>query len=166
MTGLVPLSEVEERLILPQAGSATPGTVVEISPQSQKIMGKLAHRLATNEGAALILDYGYVVAPHTATVQAVSKHSSASILDRPGEIDLTAHVDFGALAQAAREGGAEVLPVVGQGEFLKNLGIDIRANTLKKHATPTQASSIHTALNRLIDETQMGTLFKVMEVRS
>ena len=87
------------------------------------------------------------------------------IFERPGEVDLTAHVDFTALAEVARKTGAQVSPVVGQGEFLQNFGIDIRAGSLKKRATESQVAEIDTALHRLTDAGQMGTLFKVMEVR-
>jgi SAM-dependent MidA family methyltransferase len=128
-------------------------------------MRGLARRLATQKGALLIVDYGYVAPSGAATVQAVSNHAYADIFERPGEVDLTAHVDFTALAQIARDAGLAVSPVIGQGEFLKNLGIDIRADSLKKHATLPQAAAIDVGLRRLTDEAQMGTLFKVMEVR-
>ncbi len=55
--------------------------------------------------------------------------------------------------------------MIGQGQFLKNLGIDIRADALKKHATLSQVAEIDCALHRLTDDEQMGQLFKVMEIR-
>ena len=70
-----------------------------------------------------------------------------------------------ATIQAARETGAQISPILSQGEFLKALGIDIRADSLKKHATLPQAAEIDSALHRLTDEDQMGGLFKVVEVR-
>jgi NADH dehydrogenase [ubiquinone] 1 alpha subcomplex assembly factor 7 len=162
---LRPLTEAEHHLIPPVARSSAPGTVVEISPKAQSVMRDLARRIARHKGAALIIDYGYTAMSGTATVQAVSHHAYADIFERPGEIDLTAHVDFTQLAEAAQAEGLIVSPVTGQGEFLKNLGIDIRADSLKARATMPQAASIDAALHRLTDETQMGGMFKVMEIK-
>jgi NADH dehydrogenase [ubiquinone] 1 alpha subcomplex assembly factor 7 len=165
VTTLRPLMEIEINLIPPEMQKVVPGTVFEFSPQAQALMRDLSRILVARKGAALVIDYGYVAASGSPTVQAVSHHASVSILERPGEVDLTAHVDFTALAKAAREGGAKVSAVVGQGEFLKDCGIEIRADSLKIHATPEQATEIESALHRLTDNTQMGTLFKVMEIK-
>ena len=112
-----------------------------------------------------MIDYGYVAPSGASTLQAVSNHAYTSIFEQPGEVDLTAHVDFTSLAQVAAEGGLHIAPVIGQGEFLKNMGIDIRADSLRKHATLPQIAEIDAALDRLTDEAQMGSLFKVMEVK-
>jgi len=158
--------EAEINLIPADKREADPGIVVETSPKAQNIMRDLVRHLATQRGAMLMIDYGYVASSGTATVQAVSNHDYASIFERPGEVDLTAHVDFTALAQLAQEMGANVSPLIGQGEFLKNLGIKIRADGLKKQATLPQAAEIDAALHRLVDLDQMGQLFKVMEIRA
>jgi len=165
VTTLRALEDEEGDLIPPDMRKSLPGTVIEISPKAQEVMRDLTRHLATRKGAMLIIDYGYTAPSGSATVQAVSNHNYADIFERPGEVDLTAHVDFTTLAQIARDTGLEVSPVIGQGEFLKNIGIEIRADALKKHATPQQAADIHSALHRLTDEAQMGTLFKAMEVR-
>lgn len=162
---LRPLENAENNLIPADMRDAKPGAVVEISPKAQKIMRSLARHLGTRKGAMLIVDYGYTAPSGSATVQAVSNHDYADIFERPGEIDLTAHVDFTALAQVARDAGLQVSPVIGQGEFLKNMGIDIRADALKKNATLPQAAEIDAALRRLTGEDQMGSLFKAMEIR-
>jgi len=162
---LRPLDEGEDVLIPAETREAKPGTVVEVSPKCQMIMRDLARRLATQRGAMLIVDYGYVAPSGSATVQAVSAHNYANLFERPGEIDLTAHVDFTALAETARDAGLEVSSIIGQGEFLTNLGIEIRADSLKKKATLPQSAAIDVALHRLIDNEQMGNLFKAMEVR-
>ena len=160
-----PLEAAEHNFIPPALREAAPGTVFEVSPKTQNIMRDITRHLATHTGAMLVIDYGYVAWSGAATVQAVSKHKHADIFERPGEVDLTAHVDFTTLAAAAREAGVEVSPVMGQGEFLKNLGIDIRADALKARATLPQAAAIDAALRRLTDADQMGFLFKVIEIR-
>jgi NADH dehydrogenase [ubiquinone] 1 alpha subcomplex assembly factor 7 len=161
---LRPLNEAENNLVPPALGEAAPGAVFEFSPKAQVLMREISRALASIKGAMLTIDYGYVASSGAPTVQAVSHHASADIFERPGEVDLTAHVDFSALADAAREGGAKVSAVMGQGEFLRNCGIEIRAESLRKHANEKQAADITSALHRLTDDDQMGSLFKVMEV--
>jgi NADH dehydrogenase [ubiquinone] 1 alpha subcomplex assembly factor 7 len=104
---LRPLDPGEESLIPTAAQNAVPGNVIELSPKTQNIMRECAGRIAVQKGAMLVIDYGYIAASGAATVQAVSRHSFADIFARPGEIDLTAHVDFTALGQAAREAGGK-----------------------------------------------------------
>lgn len=79
----------------------------------------------------------------------------------PGEADLTAHVDFATLAQVAQNGGARWLGTMGQGPWLKALGIDARATALARSA-PHQQDTIAGAAERLTSPDHMGELFKVM----
>jgi len=85
----------------------------------------------------------------------------ADVLADPGENDLSAHVDFAALAAAGKRGGAAVYGPRGQGEFLADLGLTGRAEQLMK-SNPDAAASLYAAVERLIDPAQMGTLFKAL----
>ena len=85
------------------------------------------------------------------------------MLANPGEQDLTAHVDFAALAGAAASAGAEVLGPVTQGQWLERLGIDARAAALSA-AHPDRAEDIGAARARLCGSDQMGDMFKVMAI--
>jgi NADH dehydrogenase [ubiquinone] 1 alpha subcomplex assembly factor 7 len=161
-----PLESGEEDLIPAMMRDAVPETIVETSLKGQNIVRELAQHVQAQTGAILIVDYGYAAPSGAATLQAVSSHAYTDIFERPGEIDLTAHVDFSALIDAASEARASVSSVIGQGEFLKNMGIEIRADQLKKRATFPQAATINADLHRLIDDEQMGALFKVVEIRS
>ena len=76
------------------------------------------------------------------------------------------HVDFSAVSRAASEAGATVHGPVGQGDFLRALGIEMRAAALADSATPEQAGSIETALERLVAPDQMGSLFKALAITS
>ena len=140
---------------------APAGTVVEISPASAAIVRDLAARLARQGGAALIVDYGHERSSLGETLQAVAGHAFADPWVDPGERDLTAHVDFQALAEAARPERVRVLGPKGQGEWLRAMGIDVRAAALAK-AAPRRAEEIGAARDRLVAEDQMGKLFKVM----
>jgi NADH dehydrogenase [ubiquinone] 1 alpha subcomplex assembly factor 7 len=110
----------------------------------------------------LIIDYGYgEAAGFSETLQAVSGHRFADALAEPGEDDISAHVDFAALAQAGKRGGAVVFGPITQGMFLANIGIAERAEQLMK-TNPASARDLLAATERLIGNDQMGTLFKAL----
>jgi SAM-dependent MidA family methyltransferase len=115
-------------------------------------------------GAALVIDYGHVHSDVGDTVQAVGGHSFADPLLAPGLVDLTAHVDFQSVAQAVESMGARVFGPVEQGAFLRRLGIETRAATLKTNAPAEKAGEIDAAVDRLTGSgaRKMGVLFKVM----
>ena len=119
-------------------------------------------------GAALIIDYGHRESAIGETLQAVGAHEFAEPLLAPGLLDLTAHVDFQALAQAAEGMGARVHGPLPQGEFLRRLGIEQRAAALKAGAPEQHAITIHAALERLTNEerTGMGSLIKAVALSS
>jgi len=152
-------------LLIPEAmRDANPGTVFELSPASINLTRDLAKHIAQNGGAALIVDYGCAAPDGKPTLQAVADHRYANVLGNPGEADLTALVDFGMLQRAAVTEGTGTYGPVGQGEFLKALGIDLRADQLKLRATAQQASAIDSALRRLTHPAQMGVLFKALAI--
>ena len=139
-----------------------PGAVAELSPVATSLAQRIGARLARDGGWALILDYGHDGDRPGPSLQAVRAHRGASVLDRPGETDLSAHVDFGALARAASAAGARCFGPVGQGAFLCAIGMGERATMLKRAASPAQASGIDAAFRRLIAPEAMGTLFRVL----
>ena len=137
------------------------GPIRETSPVRDETATRLADHLAAHGGAAIIIDYGYAGGEQGDTLQAVSGHRFADPLEEPGDQDLTAHVDFAALAEAATAAGASVSRVTSQGTWLETLGIGARAMALAAK-NPADTESIATARRRLCDEGQMGRLFKVM----
>jgi NADH dehydrogenase [ubiquinone] 1 alpha subcomplex assembly factor 7 len=141
------------------------GAIVERSPTREEVAERLGKHLATHGGAAIIIDYGYAGGEHGDTLQAVRGHRFAYVLDHPGEQDLTAHVDFTALAGAARRGGAEASRVASQGTWLETLGIAARAMALAAK-NPADTDRVAAARRRLCDEEEMGRLFKVMAIRA
>jgi SAM-dependent MidA family methyltransferase len=153
-----------EVLLPPLVRAAPPGAVFEWRPDSE-IM-KIATRLRDQGGAALIIDYGHVRSDAGDTFQAIARHSFADPLKAPGQADVTAHVDFQALARAAEDVGARVHGPVNQGEFLKRLGIETRAVALMAKASHEVSEDISGALKRLTGGGRggMGSLFKVLGV--
>jgi SAM-dependent MidA family methyltransferase len=145
------------------AGAELPsGTILE-RRQDQPI-ALLSRRIAADGGAALIIDYGHAESGFGDTLQAVRAHKFADPLEMPGEADLTAQVDFAALAVTATRQGATTQGPVPQGAFLRTLGIERRAERLQSKATPKQAADIDSALMRLTAPDQMGELFKVLAI--
>lgn len=114
---------------------------------------------------ALFIDYGYGRSQPGDTLQAMHEGAYVPVLEAPGTADITAHVDFEALAASAAPAAAIHGPAT-QGQFLLALGIAQRAAMLAQHATPDQAKAIEAALSRLTHADAMGTLFKVMAVTS
>ena len=138
---------------------AAEGAIFEISPVRSQFVTDLVKKL---NGAALIIDYGHSESGIGDTLQALKSHKYISPLEEIGNADLTTHVDFHAVKLAAEAAGAEVSGPVEQGAFLKDLGIGQRAEILTLRATPAQKFDIEKALQRLVDPSQMGSLFKVM----
>lgn len=141
------------------------GDIVETSPVRDEAASAIAAKLRANGGAAIIIDYGHAKSAPGDTLQAVRGHGFAPLLADPGEQDLTAHVDFEALAKAARVADVKVTAPVTQGEWLDRLGINARADALAK-ANPDKAGEVHAALERLTAPDQMGALFKVIAIHS
>lgn len=139
---------------------AAPGRQAELCEAGLALAAAIGARLQRDGGWALIIDYGFS-ATSGLSLQAVRGHRGSDILERPGETDLSAHVDFTALARAT---GMPTFGPAGQGDFLRRLGIARRAEVLKARATLSQRQTIDAALARLIDPHQMGTLFRVLAV--
>lgn len=160
----IPLASPPAELPDEAAAVAVPGDVVEVCPAGRTLAADLAGRIVRRGGAALIIDYGYGRPAPGETLQAVRRHAFADVLDRVGETDLTAHVDFQALAEAARGVGARAWGPLPQGVFLGRLGITERAARLARGATEAQLPSLTAGVRRIISPQEMGLLFKVLAV--
>ncbi|HTO40561.1 MAG TPA: SAM-dependent methyltransferase [Rhizomicrobium sp.] len=151
-------------LAVPEArGPAEIGAIYEVSPASTALAEDIAAHIAGQGGAALIVDYGYAGGGFGETLQAIAKHTFAPILDAPGTADLSAHVDFAALGDAVRRGGAQSFGPIGQGALLEALGITQRTAALAAK-NPAQQASIQAAFQRLTAADQMGVLFKALAI--
>jgi len=134
------------------------GDIVEISPVGESIAEEIGGRIATHGGAALIVDYGDWRSLGD-TWQAVKGHEATDPLAEPGLADLTAHVDFEALARATPSRYSRLTP---QGVFLERLGITARAQALAGGLEGDRLETHIAAHRRLTHPHEMGTLFKVM----
>lgn len=145
--------------------AATPenGAIVELRAGEDEVLRALA--LRAEPCIALFMDYGPAEPSIGDTLQAVRRHAYADPLVEPGTADLTAHVQFAALAEKARAAGLATHGPITQAEFLGRLGIVERTQRLMA-ANPERAGEIETAVQRLISPAGMGGLFKVMAVGS
>ena len=148
---------------VPEAQRAAPaGTVIETCPGAAALVEAVARRIDVQGGAALFIDYGHVDVRSGSTLQAVKSHEKLDVFDAPGEMDLTAHVDFATLDTIARrEGLASSLTT--QGAWLGAMGIALRAKALAK-ASPSRADEIEVAVERLVQPDAMGELFKCLAI--
>ncbi len=139
------------------------GAIREISPEALAYTTWIGRRVAQQGGAALVIDYGPSHSGAGDTLQALKEHHRHDVLRDPGTADITAHVDFAALAHAASGAGARAHGPVEQGQFLHALGIEKRAARLME-ASPPQAATVAAGLRRLTDPDAMGSLFKALAI--
>ncbi len=142
----------------PRFADDPPGTVVEICPGMPPIAAVIGQRIAARGGSAIVVDYGGWRSKGD-TLQAVRRHGQEDPLANPGAADLTAHVDFEALALAT------ALPHSGltdQGPLLNRLGIAHRAEHLAAGLAGDRLETHRAALHRLTDPREMGSLFKAI----
>ncbi len=140
---------------------APAGSIHESCPVGVTIMLMLARRIMRQGGAMIAIDYGYEGPALGDTLQAVRAHQYADPFADVGENDLTAHVDFTLLANAARQEELAVYGPAEQGAFLERLGIGARMQMLAR-APPERLSGLETARQRLVSQAEMGRLFKVL----
>lgn len=161
---LAPQSSARSALIPPLVAADAPeGAIAEIAPAAISIAASIADRIALYGGAALIVDYGHATHRTGETLQGIRGHRSCGFLEHAGEADISAHVDFAALAEAAGHDCAVYGPIP-QAALLRGLGIEMRARQLLQSASDDQARDIEAALRRLIDPEQMGSLFKALAI--
>lgn len=149
--------------ILPSGAADEPdGAVFEHAPAREAAIRQMASYLIAHGGAALIIDYGHTISGFGDTFQAVAGHRHADPFERPGEQDLTSHVDFARLGEAARAEGIANCRFATQGEFLLAMGLLERAGALGADMDAEGRNAISEAVERLAGPKAMGTLFKVM----
>ncbi|NOX73759.1 MAG: class I SAM-dependent methyltransferase [Alphaproteobacteria bacterium] len=135
------------------------GHVLETNSAASAIMAEIANRIGQNGGAALIVDYGDWQQSGS-SFQAVRNHQKVDPLTRPGETDLSAHVDFAALARSAK--GVTHTGLTPQGLLLERLGITARAQALATKLDGAALENHITAHRRLTHPDEMGSLFKAI----
>jgi NADH dehydrogenase [ubiquinone] 1 alpha subcomplex assembly factor 7 len=150
--------------LVPSAFRMSQDGVLEDSNIRNTIATHLGDHLKTVGGAGLIIDYGHVQSALGDTLQAMKNHTFCAITEHPGEADITSHVDFEWLGKGFAKGGAKILGVMTQGEFLEAMGLSARTSILTRNVSGETKQNLMLASERLAHRDQMGQLFKVMAV--
>ena len=137
-------------------------TIVEYSPMALKYLKKISKKIKNKKGALLIIDYGYIEKKMKDTLMAIKKHQVGNVLDDIGNSDITYHLNFQILEKIIKNLKLKCQGITSQRKFLINLGIKERAEIISRNLTFSKKANIYYRLNRLINEKQMGNLFKVM----
>ncbi len=146
----------------PRFAADPPGTLVEVCPALPALAAPIAARIAAHGGAAIVIDYGGWRSRGD-TLQALRAHAPEDPLAHPGGADLTAHVDFEALALGLAP--LVTSPMIGQGALLDGLGLPTRAARLAQGLTGAALESHQAATRRLTHADEMGTVFKALSAR-
>ena len=139
------------------------GDTLEYSEQTISIFSNICNHLIQCDGVLLVIDYGNTSGIGD-TLQAVNKHKFKSVLEKPGQSDLSSHVNFKLLKEIASKKKLYVSPVREQQNFLLELGIIERLKSLTKNVSSDTAELVKSEINRLIDPNKMGSLFKVIAI--
>ena len=137
-------------------------TFIEYSPLTTKYLKTMVNKIKHNEGGILIIDYGYFEKEIKNTLQAVSKHKYCDVLKGFRNSDITYNLSFNLVNMIIKKLGSCSAQFTTQKKFLTKLGILDRAEILSKNIPFSKKADIYFRIKRLIDERQMGHLFKVM----
>ena len=160
-----PISKVLGQSLPSESPNAKTGDLLEINPSATQLVDQINTRFDEAPGRALFIDYGPDLTEFGDTLQALKRHEKVGVFSDPGNIDLTARVDFQALAETVEAAGLNATKAVPQREFLSKLGIEMRAVTLAR-AKPDAKDMLTRQLHRLMAEDEMGTLFKAIAIQS
>jgi NADH dehydrogenase [ubiquinone] 1 alpha subcomplex assembly factor 7 len=152
---------------LPDPATCRDNDIIELFPLGEELFKQCCEHLRMTNGVMAVIDYGDHIVPRIGdTLQALHKHQKISVFEKPGESDITAHVDFHRMQHLAHDVGllTEFAP---QRQFLKDCGIDIRFQSLQGKCTDDAArDTLRTGYDRLINPHAMGHLFKVLTVKT
>ncbi len=139
---------------------------IEYSELGLDYLNKISKIIKKNTGGLLLIDYGYVHKKMKNTLQAVSNHKFANILENIGNVDITHNVNFDLFKKFTKKLGGLENSLTTQRDFLIKMGIKDRAEIISKNESFLKKADIFYRFKRLVDEKQMGTLFKVMLVKN
>ena len=140
--------------------------IIEYSPDAFKYLKIISDIVEKNEGGILIIDYGYLNSKMQDTLQAVNNHKYTNVLENIGETDITYNINFNLFKNFINQSKNLDTIVTTQKKFLTSMGIVQRAEIVSKDIAFSKKTDLFYRIRRLIDEKQMGELFKVMLIKS
>ena len=139
---------------------------IEYSKLGLDYLNKICNIIKKNRGGLLLIDYGYTDKKMKNTLQAISKHKFANILSNIGNVDITHNISFNLFEKFVKQMNGIGTNLTTQKDFLIKMGIKQRAEIISKNQKFLKKADIYYRLERLIDEKQMGNLFKVMLIKN
>ena len=139
---------------------------IEYSQQGIKYLKEIIQKIQKNTGGILLIDYGYSEKKMKNTLQAISNHKFANILSNIGNSDITHNINFNLFKKFIKKFDNLESNLTTQKKFLLKMGIKQRAELISKNLSFLKKSDIFYRLNRLINDNQMGNLFKVMLIKN
>ena len=139
--------------------------IIEYSPLSFKYLKDICNIIKKNDGGILVIDYGYLNSKMHETLQAVNNHKYSNVLEDIGDSDITYNINFNLFKKFVAQFNSLDSIISNQKKFLSNMGIVQRAEIISENITFSKKSDLFYRIRRLIDEKQMGELFKVMLVK-
>ena len=137
---------------------------IEFSPLMVKYLKDICKKIKSFTGGILLIDYGTFNKKMYDSLQGIKNHKKVNIFDNYQNIDITHHVNFNFIKQIVNLNGLKVGGIINQGSFLKNMGIDLRAEMISKKMSFIKKTDLYTRIRRLTHKDEMGELFKVMFV--
>ena len=134
---------------------------IEYSPLTFEYLKDITNKINLDNGGILIIDYGYLDTKMKNTIQAVSKHKYTNILNNFRNSDITYNLSFNLISQIIKKLGSFFQATTTQKKFLTKLGILDRAQILSRNMSFSKKADMYFRVKRLIDDKQMGNLFKV-----
>ena len=128
-----------------------------------KIISKLIKK---NQGGLLLIDYGYEEKKMKNTLQAILNHKFSNVLENIGDSDITYNINFNLFQKFINQFHNLNSLVSNQKKFLTSMGILQRAEIISKNISFSKKTDLFYRIRRLIDEKQMGELFKVMLIKN
>ena len=139
--------------------------IIEYSPSSFEYLKDISNLIKKNDGGILIIDYGYLKLNMEETLQAIKNHKHSNILKDIGDSDITYNINFNLFKRFISQFDDLNSIITTQKKFLTSMGIIQRAEIISKNITFSKKSDLFYRIRRLIDEKQMGELFKVMLIK-
>ena len=136
--------------------------IIEYPIVALKYLEIIAKKINKFDGSLLAFDYGYIQKKNQDTLQSVKKHRYTNPFIKPGDSDITSHINFKLFHEILKKNNLNVKKITTQNEFLKKTGILERANILSKKMTFKEKANMFYRLKRLLDYREMGGLFKVL----
>ena len=139
---------------------------IEYSELGLKYLKDISTKIKKDSGGLLLIDYGYTEKKMKNTLQAISNHKFANILSNIGNVDITHNISFDLFNRFTKQMGGLQNYITTQKEFLLRMGIKQRAEIISRNQNFSKKTDIFYRLERLLDEKQMGNLFKVMLIKN